>query len=186
MRDPAAGRALWGWQATVYYTAVEEFHPGPTVEVTGCLVLDCTQGRDDLGRYRGSFVDAVRAEGTGRTLDGQFLNWSYDVGYWLDDTARDTAGRRLRPFESAAADPAVLAAGTHFGLVTCGRGEADEVIPGPVCARLTTARWTVVDEFTPGLGGDRHVDLYIGEETGPGFTDGAWYTTLIGAGLRID
>ena len=32
------------------------------------------------------------------------------------------------------------------------------------------ANWTITDEFTPGLGGSRHVDLYIGEETGPGFT----------------
>jgi len=43
----------------------------------------------------------------------------------------------------------------------------------------------VRDEFTPGLGGPRHVDLYIGEETGPGFTGGPWYTTLQGATLTV-
>jgi hypothetical protein len=43
----------------------------------------------------------------------------------------------------------------------------------------------VRDEFSPGLGGDRHVDVYIGEETGPGFTESAWYTTLTDASVTI-
>ncbi len=43
----------------------------------------------------------------------------------------------------------------------------------------------ITDEFTTGLGGSRHVDVYIGEETGPGFTDSAWYTTLENAELQI-
>jgi hypothetical protein len=29
------------------------------------------------------------------------------------------------------------------------------------------------------------IDAYIGEETGPGFTDGPWYTTLNGATLDL-
>jgi hypothetical protein len=33
------------------------------------------------------------------------------------------------------------------------------------------AAWTVSEEFTPGLGRRRHLDLHIGEETGRGFTD---------------
>ena len=41
------------------------------------------------------------------------------------------------------------------------------------------------DEFTPGLDGGRHIDLYVGEETGPGFTDSDLYLTLTGAALRI-
>jgi hypothetical protein len=40
-----------------------------------------------------------------------------------------------------------------------------------VCARLRAARWTVRDEFTPGLGGARHIDLYIGEEDRRDFTE---------------
>ena len=53
-----------------------------------------------------------------------------------------------------------------------------------MCAALRRARWEVTDEFTPGLGGGRHVDLYLGEETGPGFTESSWYLTLHGASLR--
>jgi hypothetical protein len=170
------------WRVTVYYTAVEEHHSGPATPVTGCPVLDCANGSTALGAYPADFVSAVRDEGTGRTRAGRYLNWSHDTGFWLDDAPRDAAGETLRPFDTAAADPQVLAAGTRFTLLDCGRAQVDPA----VCDRLRQARWTVRDEFTPGLGGPRHVDLYIGEATGPDFTGGPWYTTLEGARLRVE
>ena len=169
-----------GWTATVYYTAVARFHTEPAQTVTGCPVLACSHGHSDLGSYPRDFVAAVKSEGAGKIADGKYLNWSFDTGYWLDTAARDTDGRALRPFVSAAADRDVLRAGTAFTIVHCGRDVAE-----PVCRRLTAAHWTITDEFTPGLGGRRHVDLYIGEETGPDFTDSDWYTTLEGASLAI-
>jgi hypothetical protein len=169
---------------TVYYTAVERFHTGARRRVTGCPRLECAHGSADLGSYPRSFVDAVRDEGTGRTAAGRYLNWSDDTGYWLDDAPRDTAGRPLRPFESAAADRDVLRSGTRFTIVNCGTTEDGDPIGRPVCDRLRSANWTVTDEFTAGLGGARHVDVYIGEETGPDFTGTAWYTTLVRASLR--
>jgi hypothetical protein len=173
--------AAGGWTMTVYYTAVESYHSGQPVKVTGCPGLDCAHGKADLGTYPKDFVQAVHDEGTGRTAAGRYLNWSYDVGYWLDDAPRDSGGRTLRPFESAAADPSVLAAGTRFVVTDCGKPAE----PAAVCAKLKAATWVVTDEFTPGLGGARHLDLYIGEETGRGFTDSEWYATLEGASLRI-
>jgi hypothetical protein len=62
---------------------------------------------------------------------------------------------------------------------------ADGVPAGRATARLRQTQWTVVDEFTPGLGGPRHVDVYIGEETGPDMTGSPWYMMLTGATLRI-
>jgi hypothetical protein len=173
-----------GWEITVYYTAVEDHHSGEPETVTGCRGLDCSKGDDDLGRYRADFVEAVREEGTGRTAAGAYLNWSYDVGFWLDTRPRDTAGRALRPFVSAAADPGVLARGTRFRIADCGRADDGSRPSATVCAALRDARWTVTDEFTPGLGGSKHIDAYIGEETGPGFTSSQWYLTLRGAVLR--
>jgi hypothetical protein len=169
-----------GWTVTVYYTAVASLHDGPAVRVTGCPQLECERGSDDLGSYPEDFVDAVRAEGTGRTANGQYLNWSHDTGYWLDTAPRDTTGRPLVPWQSAAADPAVLPAGARFHIVHCGTERIDEA----VCTRLRQADWTIVDEFTPGLGGPKHLDVYIGEETGPAFTESPWYTTLIGAAIE--
>jgi hypothetical protein len=182
----ACGPVDDGWQVTVYYTAVAAYHDGPPQRVTGCPRLECGQedpdAATDLGEYPAGFVTAVRDEGTGRTGDGRYLNWSVDTGFWLDTAPRDSAGGALRPWESAAADADVLAAGSRFSIVDCGRDDGGEVA-ADVCARLRAPRWTVRDEFTTGLGGERHVDVYIGEETGPGFTESAWYVTLHDARL---
>jgi hypothetical protein len=183
-RVPTRGSSA-GWTVTVYYTAVERYHVGAPKPVTGCPRLDCQHGNSDLGSYPEDFVTAVHDEGTGVTTAGTYLNWSYDTGYWIDEAARDTDGRPLRAFESAAADPAVLAAATRFTISGCGRQDDGTAPPADVCAKLRAAHWTVTDEFTPGLGGRKHIDAYIGEETGPGFTDSRWYTTLEGATLRI-
>ena len=169
----------------MYYTAVERFHDGAPTRVTGCPRLDCTDGDADLGTYPSGFVDAVREEGTGRTTSGRYLNWSYDVGFWLDTVPRTSDGGSLVPFVSAAADPDVLPRGTRFTVAGCGRQEDGSAAPAVVCAALRDARWEVTDEFTPGLGGPRHLDAYIGPETGPGFTGSPWYLTLTGARLAL-
>ncbi|MFD5827275.1 hypothetical protein [Lentzea sp. NPDC060358] len=172
-----------GWQVTVYYTAVERFHSGSATAVRGCPVIDCDRGDDLLGTFPESFANAVRDEGTGRTASGSYLNWSYDKGYWLDSAPRDSFGRPLRPFVSAAADG--VEPGSRVELVRCGRtpegGEADSA----VCGKLSSSAWEITDEFTPGLGGEKHIDLYLGEETGPQFTDSPWYTTFSEAVLEV-
>ncbi|MFI7601677.1 hypothetical protein [Actinoplanes sp. NPDC049681] len=173
-----------GWEVTVYYTAVEAYHSGEAETVTGCPRIDCAHGDQDLGAYKSDFVAAVREEGAGRTAGGAYLNWSHDVGFWLDTRPRDTGGRALRPFVSAAADPGVLARGTQFRIADCGHADDGSRPAAKVCAALRAARWTVTDEFTPGLGGSKHIDAYIGEETGPDFTSSPWYLTLQGATLR--
>jgi hypothetical protein len=182
----AAGRspvASTGWEVTVYYTAVAALHSGASQQVTGCPTIDCEKGRAqrDLGTFPASFVKAVKDEGTGRTTDGRYLNWSYDTGYWMDTAPRDTAGRPLVPWVSAAADGDVLGAGARFSVLRCGTAE----VTAAVCAKLKAPTWTIVDEFTPGMGGSKHVDVYIGEETGTDFTDSDLYTTLEGATLSV-
>ena len=174
-----------GWTVTVYYTAVASLHSGTPEKVTGCLQLDCTNGHDALGSYPSDFVKAVKDEGAGKISTGKYLNWSYDTGYWLDTAARDTAGRALVPFSSAAADRDVLKAGTRFSITQCGKDDGGQPIAAAVCAKLKGAHWTITDEFTPGLGGSHHVDAYIGEETSTDFTNSDWYTTLHKATLSI-
>jgi hypothetical protein len=179
------GPALGGaWEVTVYYTAVEKYHHGKATGVTGCPKLDCQNGHADLGRYPKDFVRAVKDEGTGRTSAGKYLNWSYDTGFWLDSSTRDSYGNPLEPFVSAAADPDVLARGTRFTIAGCGKADDGSTPSATVCAALRSAHWQVTDEFTPGLGGKKHLDAYIGPETGPGFTDSDWYITLEKATLE--
>lgn len=170
-----------GWTVTVYYTAVESFHRGTRDQVHGCLTAECAHGDDALGRYPASFVQAVHDEGTGRITSGQhsgkYLNWSHNVGYWLDTVPRDAKGRPLEPFRSAAADG--LADGTPVRLVDCGRLDSGEPVPERVCATLRAGQWEIRDQFTPGLGGADHIDLYIGEETSPHFSmSNELYVTL--------
>jgi hypothetical protein len=176
-----------GWQVTVYYTAVESFHGDARRGVTGCPKLECQHGNDDLGSYPKSFVKAVEDEGTGRITSGEragkYLNWSSDTGYWLDTAPRNANGGVLEPFRSAAADG--LAQGSKISLVRCGRTSEGTAVVPDVCSKLSAATWSITDAFTPGLGGDLHIDLYVGEETGPGFKENPLYTTLEQAVLRI-
>jgi hypothetical protein len=182
--SPAPSTAA-GWAITVYYTVVEDYHGGPPTPVTGCLRLDCTRGQNNLGTYPAEFVARVETEGTGVTSDGRYLNWSYDTGFWLDTAPRGTDGNPLRPYVSAAADPDVLAHGTRFRVADCGRQDDGSALPPAVCAAFRRAVWRIDDEFTPGLGGPRHIDLYVGRETGPGFTDSDAYVSLTGATLAF-
>jgi hypothetical protein len=131
------------------------------------------------------FVAQVKTEGTGVTALGRYLNWSYDTGFWLDTAPRGTNGDTLEPYASAAADPDVLGPGTRFTVADCGRQDDGSAPPAAVCAAIRRASWRIDDEFTPGLGGPRHIDVYVGRETGPRFTDSDDYVSLTGATLQI-
>lgn len=174
-----------GWAITVYYTVVEDYHGGAPTRVTGCPRLDCTRGRADLGTYPADFVAQVETEGTGRTANGRYLNWSYDTGFWLDSAPRGTDANPLQPYVSAAADPDVLVRGTRFTIADCGHQDDGSAPPPAVCAAFRRASWRIDDEFTPGLGGPRHIDVYVGPETGPGFTDSDAYVSLTGVTIHI-
>lgn len=177
-----------GWQVTVYYTAVESFHDrSDMVEVIGCRTIDCTQGDDPLGHYPRTFVAAVKDEGAGRITAGptagQYLNWASSEGYWLDDAPRDQAGRPLEPYRSAAADG--VPDGTRIRLVDCGNGFDGAPAAELPCTTLRNGQWEIRDAFTPGYGGARHIDLYIGEEDRPGFTESELFVTFEDATLEM-
>jgi hypothetical protein len=175
------------WKITTYYTAVESLHGGKRKAVKGCTRFHCSHGKSPLGSYPEDFLAIVQEEGSGRITSGpergRYLNWSHSVGYWLDDTTRDSAGRPLRAWTSAAADRSVLARGQRFAIIDCGRDGNGHRFEAKVCDAFRKARWTVTDLFRPGYGGENHADVYIGEETGPGFTGSPFYTTLKGATL---
>jgi hypothetical protein len=169
------------WRVTVYYTAVESFHHDATVPVTGCTDPACANGEEFLGEYPQRFVTVVREEGSGRITNGEragrYLNWSHDIGFWLDTAPRDAHGHPLQPFHTAAADE--LPDGMKLRLVDCGRFESGEPVPEEVCTALRGGQWEITDRFTPGLGGRQHIDLYIGEEPEENFTaSGALYVSL--------
>lgn len=156
-----------GWLLTVYYTPVESFHTQPAMTVTGCLQMPCMNGKDNLGSYPADFVQVVKDSGTGRITSGshagKYLNWSIDIGYWLDDAAMDARGQALIPWVSAAADP-LVPFGTRFTVADCGVDqEQGTPINNTVCTAIKKGSWVVNDRFTVGSVGAQF-DLYIGEE----------------------
>lgn len=177
------------YEITVYYTAVQSFHGGNVETVYGHLSRDSESDNDVLGIYPESFVAAVQSGGTGRITSGphagQYLNWSYDVGYWLDTVPANAYGGALVPFQTAAADLDVLARGVRFKLVAPLIKDDGTSLDTASATRFLSAEWNVQDQFTPGAGGSRHLDLYIGEEDRPSFTEtNPLYTTL--ANVKIE
>ena len=72
--------------------------------------------------------------------------------------------------------------GTHVRITSCGRN-GDGTAPDPqVCAAFRSADWQIRDEFTPGLGGAHHIDLYLGNEDRPDYTSASpFWVTFVGA-----
>ncbi|WP_338072614.1 hypothetical protein, partial [Actinomadura geliboluensis] len=171
-----------GWRVTTYYTALESLYDGKRKAVRGCTRFHCSHGKEPLGSYPEDFLKVVQMEGSGRITAGpqrgRYLNWSHSVGFWLDDTTRDSQGRPLKAWASAAADKSVLARGQRFAIVGCGEDAHGRPIEGPVCEAFREARWTVTDLFRPGYGGENHADVYIGEEKGSRLSESPFYTTL--------
>ncbi|MGI5200875.1 hypothetical protein ACQEU6_04675 [Spirillospora sp. CA-108201] len=176
-----------GWRITTYYTALESLYHGEPKAVRGCVRFHCSHGTTPLGSYPKDFLKVVQTEGSGRITAGpergRYLNWSHSVGFWLDDTTRDSRGRPLRAWASAAADRSVLARGQRFAIVDCGEEGNGRAVDDEVCAAFRKARWTVTDLFRPGYGGEDHADVYIGEEKGSRLAGSPFYTTLSGATL---
>src|SRR5215471_10314653 len=52
------------------------------------------------------------------------------------------------------------------------------------CVRLRAAHWAISDQFTPGLGGAKRIDAYVGEETGPEFPGSDWCLILGAATIQ--
>lgn len=175
------------WHLTVYYTAVESYHHGDAQTITGCKTRDCTNGNDNLGVFPSDFTDKVKNEGSGRITSapnaGKYLNWSYDTGYWIDTIPADSHGKTLQPYISAAADDNVLAQGTNFKVADCG-SDTSQIEPD-ICQHLKQGSWTIVDHFTPGLGGAKHIDLYIGEEDQDNFESSNKFVDLSKATIQI-
>jgi hypothetical protein len=168
----AKADASAGWVLTVYFTSVQTFHGGTPQRVFGCPTNQCPSITIDLGTYPGDFVQAVHDQGTGRITEGafagQYLNWSIDIGYWIDVAPRDARARPLEPYVSAAADPSIPY-DLPFRIVDCGTdyfGSAP--IAASICNELKAARWVVRDRFTVGAVGAQ-LDLYIGEENTAAF-----------------
>ena len=185
---------ITGVRLTVYYTPVEGFYDDPPIQVKGRPSIKGGKKRV-LGSFPGRFVRAVRDEGAGRIASaptaGKYLNWSFDTGFWLDTAPRDSYGGVLVPYVSCASGDQggiqAIPRGTKLRIVACGLDSESGDEPDPdACQKMVQAGWVVQDQFTPGLGGENHIDLYIGEEDIPNFeNDSPRYVDLSGAVVEV-
>ena len=194
----AAEREINAVNVTVYYTPVESYHPLSCTRTVEAWPNVLTVGsKVTAGPYPCRFVNRVKQEGTGRITSGMhagmYLNFSWEglgrwgdqQGFWLDTAPRDSYGNVLVPFVTAAADSAMLPRGTLFKILDCGRQEDGSRPDVKVCEQGKASDWQVQDQFTTGLGGENHVDLYIGEEDQPNFQrQSPKYVDLTDAALR--
>ena len=179
-----APSASSGWRITVYYTAVMAFYSGSPQTVYGCSDLVCSKKNAYLGIFPSDFVNVVKTEGTGKIANGSFLNWSIDVGYWMDSAPRDAQGNALVAYQSAAADPSITY-GKTFRVLSCGADtETKTPTDAAVCSTYQAPKWLVSDRFTAGAVG-KHVDLYIGEQDSVNFTAKAQIIDASNAALEI-
>lgn len=180
----AAPTSAAGWRLTVYYTPVASYYSGAPQTVTGCSDLQCTNRNVTLGTFPSDFVQTVQTEGTGKIGANRYLNWSIDVGYWLDTLPRDAQGNPLLPYRSAAADPSIPF-GSTFKIATCGADTATGTpTSASACSTYQWPTWQVTDRFSVGSVG-AHVDLYIGEQTSANFAAGPTIIDASGATIAF-
>ncbi|GAC1543341.1 MAG: hypothetical protein NVS2B17_22980 [Candidatus Velthaea sp.] len=158
----------------MYYTPVAAYYAGPLQAVYGCSDLNCSRQNVLLGSFPSDFVQITKTEGTGKLGPGQYLNWSGNIGYWLDTSSRDAQGNPLIPYRTAAADTSV-AFGTTFKVIDCGLDTISRITTDAnVCKTYQTRMWTISDRFTAGTVG-KHLDLFIGEQDSSNFSTGAQF-----------
>jgi len=182
-QEPADGSR--NWTLHLIYTAVEKYYGGVRIRVSGCPASVCTAKRVSLGTFPATFVDAVKASGSGVISTGRhankYLDWDASVGFWLDSAARGYGAPAMKSFASARSTSPLLPLGTPLRISVCGPSAHRNAIG--ICTRLRTARWNVVTTGQPSAA--RDIWLYAGRETGPGAAGRPWANNFRHATLRI-
>lgn len=174
-----------GWSVHFFYTAVEQYHHGPKVAISGCPEAFCAGKPVTLGSYPNDFLAAVRKQGSGAIGSGKhagrILNWSAADGYWLDTLPRGSDGIPLQRFATMTSGTPQLPLLTEIRVVACGTPSRRGI--ESICSRLRTSSWRVseVDAQDP----DRQLRMYIGPEDCPDFAAGPWMSSYAHVVLRI-
>lgn len=83
-------------------------------------------------------------------------------------------------------DDITLKRGTKFLLLAPLIQDDGTPLDSTSANKLLAGQWLVNDQFTPGLGGELHLDLYIGEEDRFNFTtQSPLYTTLMNTKIAL-
>ena len=124
-----------GWYITGYYTPHEEDFSGEMIEVD-----------TDVGSrfFKEDFLDVVKTEGWGKTLQNDYLGYYWD-SWHINDKDLDAQGNELIK-GTVAVDPAILTPGTQITIPT---------LPSPYNQQI----YSVTDTGVTG----QHIDVFTGE-----------------------
>lgn len=124
-----------GWYITGYYTPHEEDFSGEMIEVD-----------TDVGSrfFKEDFLDVVKIEGWGKTLQNDYLGYYWD-SWHINDKDLDAQGNELIK-GTVAVDPAILTPGTQITIPT---------LPSPYNQQI----YSVTDTGVTG----QHIDVFTGE-----------------------
>ncbi len=124
-----------GWYITGYYTPHEEDFSGEMIEVD-----------TDVGSrfFKEDFLDVVKTEGWGKTLQNDYLGYYWD-SWHINDKDLDAQGNELIK-GTVAVDPAILTPGTQITIPT---------LPSPYNQQI----YSVTDTGVTG----KHIDVFTGE-----------------------
>lgn len=126
-----------GWYITGYYTPIES-------EFSGVLSEVLVDNRTEF--FKSDFVEEVKTEGWGKTLDGNYIGW-YQNEFHLSDYPLDYEGDKLE-LKTVAADLSVLSLGSQITIPN---------LPKPWNSYTYT-----VSDIGPSITG-KHIDVYTGE-----------------------
>ncbi|MFB8201800.1 hypothetical protein [Kitasatospora purpeofusca] len=175
---PAVNRPTQdGYTLTVYFTPGQAYYHGPQ---HGIHDRACA-GQNLPDTYPADFLDRVGLEGFGKTVHGDYLGWDFTQHcYFVTDRAPVGSHENpLVPWQSVAANQ--LSPGTRLRILDCGQGLSPDT-----CARVKSANWHVDDLCSIGCDDAKHLDLYIGEQTGADIDDQDSYFVTTNAVVQAD
>ena len=125
------------WYITGYFTPIASDYSGDFTKITF---------GDNIKHFRSDFLTAVKTEGWGKTMLGDYIGW-YDNSFHLSDAALDMHGDELL-ITSVAVDTTLIKQKTKLSIPT---------LPSPWNEQVFTAT-----DIGPSIKG-KHIDVYTGE-----------------------
>lgn len=150
MVDGVTVTSYWTVQESVYAAANPD-----APKITVPVIVDEETGEIAYYTCIKAFLQEIKTEGWGETLDGKFLGW-WDGAYHLGPAPLDALGNELIPYHTVAVDPRVIPLGAWVAILFPIRGNK-------VPAGLSKLYCRIFHATDTGVEGP-WVDVYVGDQ----------------------
>ncbi len=148
--DGVTVTSYWTVQESVYAAADPD-----APEITVPVIVDEETGEIAYYTCIEAFLQEIKTEGWGETLDGKFLGW-WDGAYHLGPAPLDAQGNKLIAYHTVAVDPTVIPLGAWVAILLPIQGN---MVP----AGLSKLHCRVFHATDTGVEGP-WVDVYVGDQ----------------------